>query len=349
MLSEKKKKVLQSIAKSIEAVLQKIDKENEAFINSFDELSKEQKKIALKGMNELEKNLQAFFIAQKKDYLKAMQELPAYLKKWKIKRKAKLKKADIPEDTLNQFSDIVTEFIFANDKQRVEQLEEIYAAYADSIYPQIAAICARSVEGSKISGEITLTDKAVKWLEQHKIKFAQEVTKTTHDAVIKCLKDTLTGANGLVSGAEDLVTVLPDFFGQPGIKRAKENLTGIKDVDLFNKVAQEIENQESFEHYRARRIARTETISSTNSATVEGWRQSNVIGGKQWACAFTENSRKAHKKANGQIVGLDEPFIVDGEKLMHPGDSSMGASAGNVINCRCTMKSVLKYKMKGRG
>lgn len=323
-----------------------MDNSNEEFIKTFDDLSDEQKKIALKGLNELEKKIQAFFIAQKKDYLKAIRDLPTYLKKRGTKRKAKVKKSDIPEAVLEQFIGIVTEFIFANDKRHVEQLEEIYAAYADSVFPGIAEICARSVEGSKFSPSPSLTDMAVKWLDNHKIKFAQEVNKTTHDAVIKSLKNTLTGANGIVSGAEDLVQALPDYFGQSKLKREKDKLSGIDDVKLFNQVSKEIDKQECFEHYRARRIARTETISTTNGATLEGWRKSEVIAGKEWACAMSTNSRKSHKKANGQIVPLDEPFIVGGEKLMHPGDSSMGASAENVINCRCTMKSVLKYKMR---
>lgn len=42
-----------------------------------------------------------------------------------------------------------------------------------------------------------------------------------------------------------------------------------------------------------------------------------------------------HVAANKQRVGINEPFIVSGELLMYPGDSSMGASKGNVINCRC--------------
>jgi hypothetical protein len=42
-----------------------------------------------------------------------------------------------------------------------------------------------------------------------------------------------------------------------------------------------------------------------------------------------------HVAANGQRVGIMEPFIVSGQLLMYPGDSSLGASKGNVINCRC--------------
>lgn len=348
-MNEKKRKALVAIGKAIEAVLEKVDRENEVFVNSFSDLSKDQKKIALKSLNEFEKKLQAFFVAQKSDYIKAVKALPKYLRSREDRKRFKVKKADeVTEELLDQFVDMVTEFIFSNDKRHVDMLEELYSTFAKSMFPQLAELCARSVEGSKLGPTLTLTDIAVKWLDNHKIKFAQEVNKTTHDAVIKVLRDTLTGANGIVSGAEELVQVLPDFFGQSGIRRARQNLTGVKDIDLYNQLSKEIDNSDSFEHYRARRIARTETISASNAATLEGWRQSEVIGGKQWLCAMTENSRKAHKKANGQIVPLDQPFIVDGEKLMHPGDSSLGASAGNVINCRCTMKSVLKYKMQRR-
>ena len=46
--------------------------------------------------------------------------------------------------------------------------------------------------------------------------------------------------------------------------------------------------------------------------------------------------------ADGQRVGVDEPFTVDGEKLMFPGDASMGASGRNLYNCRSTVKAMIK-------
>lgn len=42
-----------------------------------------------------------------------------------------------------------------------------------------------------------------------------------------------------------------------------------------------------------------------------------------------------HQAANGQEVGLLEPYIVSGQMLNYPGDTSLGASLGNIINCRC--------------
>lgn len=50
--------------------------------------------------------------------------------------------------------------------------------------------------------------------------------------------------------------------------------------------------------------------------------------------------RPAHLVADGQEVPEGEPFIVDGELLMFPGDPK--GSPENVINCRCGMEHFYK-------
>lgn len=42
-----------------------------------------------------------------------------------------------------------------------------------------------------------------------------------------------------------------------------------------------------------------------------------------------------HQSALFQKKKIDEPFIVSGEQLKRPRDTSMGASTGNILNCRC--------------
>lgn len=54
----------------------------------------------------------------------------------------------------------------------------------------------------------------------------------------------------------------------------------------------------------------------------------------------TKSSPFDHAAAEGQTVPVDQPFIVSGEQLMYPGDGSMGASIGSLINCRCTCVGV---------
>jgi hypothetical protein len=54
---------------------------------------------------------------------------------------------------------------------------------------------------------------------------------------------------------------------------------------------------------------------------------------KEWLAILDSKTRPAHVRADGQQVGLNEPYIVDGESLRFPRDPL--GSAKNVINCRC--------------
>ena len=57
---------------------------------------------------------------------------------------------------------------------------------------------------------------------------------------------------------------------------------------------------------------------------------------KTWVTAGDDKVREAHIEADGQEQNIDDAFEVDGELLMKPRDTSLGASAGNTINCRCS-------------
>ena len=75
----------------------------------------------------------------------------------------------------------------------------------------------------------------------------------------------------------------------------------------------------------------------TLQALVGAYVGMNVVGfaaKKEWNAILDEKTRPAHRLADGQVVGIEEDFIVDGEPLMYPGDDSR-ASIGNTINCRC--------------
>ena len=86
---------------------------------------------------------------------------------------------------------------------------------------------------------------------------------------------------------------------------------------------------------RGRRIARTEVIPASNAAVDAGAREADVALEKEWITAIDGREREHHKEADGQVVDMDSLFRVDHEELEFPGDTSHGASAGNVINCRC--------------
>jgi len=102
--------------------------------------------------------------------------------------------------------------------------------------------------------------------------------------------------------------------------------------------------------FRAREVstATTETQAAAEAtkateAEVLSGLQPSVVGGsrrqaqpeKTWDSVGDSHVRDDHLAADGQTVPVNEPFVVGGEQLMFPGDTSLGASAGNVINCRC--------------
>ena len=99
---------------------------------------------------------------------------------------------------------------------------------------------------------------------------------------------------------------------------------------------------------RVSSIIMSETQTSAESTKfieveVESGELPRILGGgavvsttkKVWRTVGDSKVRPIHRTANGQSRLLHVPFVVNGEFLMFPGDSSIGASAGNVINCRC--------------
>lgn len=85
--------------------------------------------------------------------------------------------------------------------------------------------------------------------------------------------------------------------------------------------------------FRARMIARTETIASANRASFLSAEQSGVVSKKIWLAAIDGRTRDHHVLADGQERLLAGKFDVGGEQLDHPGDGG----PANSINCRCTM------------
>lgn len=56
---------------------------------------------------------------------------------------------------------------------------------------------------------------------------------------------------------------------------------------------------------------------------------------KRWRTIIDGKEREWHEEINGVTIPIAEPFEVGGELLMYPLDTSLGASAGNIANCRC--------------
>lgn len=115
----------------------------------------------------------------------------------------------------------------------------------------------------------------------------------------------------------------------------------------IQKAAKKLRESYAFSNARATTIARTEVISAGRSGQYFSDLQSGMVIGKQWKAALQERTRDGHRLADGQTVAFEEPFSVANESgqlemMLFPGDSSFGASASNVINCRCWYKRILE-------
>lgn len=87
--------------------------------------------------------------------------------------------------------------------------------------------------------------------------------------------------------------------------------------------------------WQARRIAQTETMIGLAEAGNIAARSLDIGFTKQWATSGLMNTRDSHLAMDGIVVDMDEPFELVDCMMMFPHDSSMGAPAGEIINCAC--------------
>ena len=99
-----------------------------------------------------------------------------------------------------------------------------------------------------------------------------------------------------------------------------------------------IETQNAAEHAKQTEI---NALDSTD-AIIDDITISSRPKFKQWIAMLDNRTRPWHADADGQIVPFNEPFVVNGENLMVPGDMSLGASIDNIANCRCSFVVIIK-------
>ena len=86
---------------------------------------------------------------------------------------------------------------------------------------------------------------------------------------------------------------------------------------------------------RAKTIVRTEAHRISEASRHDAQKAAKAKGAnvvKQWDSTLDGDTRKTHRKLDGQIREIDEPFEMDGKKAMYPGD--FGDPAED-CNCRC--------------
>ena len=131
------------------------------------------------------------------------------------------------------------------------------------------------------------------------------------------------------------------------LKRVRRVINeGIQSELGIRKIAQNIAASDGISLRRALVIARTEIVSASNEGAVLGANSTGLDYKKEWISAIDSRTRSFdkgdmfdHIVMDGTTVEKGEPFITPStngsEPLDYPGDPK--GSAGNVINCRCTV------------
>jgi uncharacterized protein with gpF-like domain len=152
------------------------------------------------------------------------------------------------------------------------------------------------------------------------------------------------------NGGERIVSVrrsYADFLTEIVTKGIEENKSmAVIASDMKKRI-----KSRNFYRWQALRIARTETTAASNYAATVSSSVSGVLMDKVWISALDNRTRRPpdspynHYAMNRVKVPLNKPFNVSGEKLMFAGDPK--GSAGNVINCRCSIAQVVRRDSNG--
>lgn len=111
---------------------------------------------------------------------------------------------------------------------------------------------------------------------------------------------------------------------------------GEKEGWSVDETADEIENDcNEIGPTRAQVIARTETHTASQHASIETAKELGIPLTKQWIATGDQRTRDDHADADLQEQPMDEPFTVGGAELQYPGDPD--GPPEETINCRCVV------------
>lgn len=87
---------------------------------------------------------------------------------------------------------------------------------------------------------------------------------------------------------------------------------------------------------KAEQLARDNTVAPSNAGNHSALVDASSVIGEEWIDTADARTRETHRAAGGQIVAVDQPFIVGaGYRAQHPGDPSLPVE--EFTQCRCTV------------
>lgn len=99
-------------------------------------------------------------------------------------------------------------------------------------------------------------------------------------------------------------------------------------------------DQTAIPRWRARLIARTETVTAANQGAAFAASRTSIKLNKTWISVQDNRTRPHHKEMHLVEIPEDENFIVAGSPMKQPGDRGQQGNrtpASEICNCRCVV------------
>lgn len=206
----------------------------------------------------------------------------------------------------------------------------------------------RSIPIKKWFSEMRLPKQEIKDREE----FAQELQNRIFEAMamiytvlemnrtgdLFSVKNMLAGAivlllNKYTFPDSEMLNYINDYANS-FVDTTVENVT-----QLFTEPEPEAETPSAYWLSEDRAILNAENETNT-LFNYEQFRQAKTDGllNKQWLTMKDERVRETHVEVDDTIIPIDTPFMVGDSLMMYPRDRSLGASADEIVNCRCSCR-----------
>ena len=331
--------------------------------------------LKVKGKKQLSPDLKEKVIALKNRNIRVKQMRESLKKTIKKILKSKIKPKSVPKykPKYNNMktkadTDLFTRSIMGNSDRFEKKLNDImkWKYYQ----PQMEEIMRKLGKGTKF----ILTKKIEKKIGDEFMWNKSKYVATGIDLLTPVLKDIL-----IIQGGEAMLTVdstmsyvlldaarkylsskptkISKTVTDTSYERIRSSLAdGIKADESISELKDRVmEGYKSLEIYQAEVIARTEVSRATNFATIDAFKQSGVIEGKEWIVTaddrLCEFCASMESRYNAQ-AGLDDTYFKVGDKVRGTDGGIMKIEFDDVgspplhPSCRCVLKSVEKLVEK---
>ena len=200
-----------------------------------------------------------------------------------------------------------------------------------------------------------------------------DMYKTVGPRWVRLSKASMTKATGQMGFNERIVELMRQYYGIDLLNDAEDITAYTKEViqkilsdaaitgASFDDIVRQLVTSSELGPMRARRIARTETVTAANGAAMIYAQTSGNQMNKIWISVKDKRTRHNqyanHVTIDGTIIDINEPFNLKSPKLgdiqmMQPGvrkqPSGAAVPAAEVVNCRCTVAFTAKRDSQGR-